>query len=212
MTQTAPLSERTANAVYDVLEAECRAPVMSRDSFVREFTSERPTHEWRFQGALGFGGKIYMDVTRPHWAINPSPMWVSCYRENETPERLAMIDRANERLANLFAAAPLETRIPRRYAALRRTDRQREDRPGATARPRRRPDADDALIGGAGPMTLPSLKAARSSSPSGGRSASLAIGPGSGETGRSSRRWASGGRWPMADAPPAKRAFDWAAQ
>lgn len=49
-------------------------------------------HEFRFVGALGFGGKFYNDGRK--W-------WVSCYREHENPERLAMIERANARLAAL---------------------------------------------------------------------------------------------------------------
>ena len=96
MTQTAPLPASVANAVYDILEAECGAPA-DRYAFIRQFTSDRPTHEWRFMGALGFGGKIYMDV-----CASP-PMRVSCYPEHQTAARLEMIRRANEALAALFA-------------------------------------------------------------------------------------------------------------
>lgn len=49
-------------------------------------------HEFRFQGALGFGGKFY----------NDGRVWrVGCYGEDRTPERLAMIARANVSLAAL---------------------------------------------------------------------------------------------------------------
>jgi hypothetical protein len=51
--------------------------------------------EYRFMGALGWGGKLHMDGDR---------LYVTCYRENETPERLAMIERANRRLAELVAS------------------------------------------------------------------------------------------------------------
>lgn len=48
-------------------------------------------HEWRFQGALGFGGKFYNDG---RWRVG-------CYPEDKTAERGVMIDRANARLADI---------------------------------------------------------------------------------------------------------------
>ncbi len=51
--------------------------------------------EYRFQGYLGFGGKIY---------AQGDAVWVSCYREDETPERLALIAVANDALAALTAS------------------------------------------------------------------------------------------------------------
>jgi len=71
--------------VYDVLIAECGAAVGDRNAFVQEMQSDTPTREWRFQGRLGFGGK--------YWPLEKR---VSCYREDETPERRAMMDRCNE--------------------------------------------------------------------------------------------------------------------
>lgn len=41
-------------------------------------------------GVLGFGGKFWKG--RDLWYVN-------CYREDETPERLAIIERTNEHLA-----------------------------------------------------------------------------------------------------------------
>lgn len=49
-------------------------------------------HEYRFMGALGFGGKFYNDNFR--WRVG-------CYREHETPARVEMMRIANERLAEL---------------------------------------------------------------------------------------------------------------
>lgn len=46
--------------------------------------------EWRFQGALGFGGKLWR---------KGNGFKVSCYSEDETESRRAMIAKANERLA-----------------------------------------------------------------------------------------------------------------
>lgn len=88
--------KQLADAVYTVLVEECGAPDdRMRHSFIRYFTSER-FPEWRFQGHLGFGGKcrITSNYKIPH---------VDCYREDETPDRLAMIDRANARIQELFA-------------------------------------------------------------------------------------------------------------
>jgi hypothetical protein len=93
------MTEAEANAVYDVLVRECGAPDSDRgwpgrDSFVFAFTSERPPREWRFCGALGFGGKLY-----PGW--HGEPHRVGCYCEDETPERRAMVERANAALREM---------------------------------------------------------------------------------------------------------------
>jgi hypothetical protein len=94
-----PMTEDQAKAVYAVLKDECGAQGGSmEDGFVYEFTISEsnqygPTTEWRFQGSLGFGGKFRYPK-----------MSVDCYREDETPARLAAIERANDRLALLKAS------------------------------------------------------------------------------------------------------------
>jgi len=88
------LTVEQANAIYDVLVKECGACDYGhdRESFVhRQITEEIP--EWRFCGDLGFGGKFWRNCGR--W-------YVTCYREDETPKRLAMIDAANESLGKLL--------------------------------------------------------------------------------------------------------------
>lgn len=78
--------------IYDVLVAHCGAQDDKYDrlSFVQNFTSERPSMEWRFQGALGFGGKFrYPRIT------------VDCYPEDETPKRKEMIQRVNSMLEQI---------------------------------------------------------------------------------------------------------------
>lgn len=85
------MSLDTAEAVYAILVDTCGAPLGDPDGFVMHFTEGVPTNEWRFQGALGFGGKFrYPRMT------------VDCYPEDETPARLAAIQTANERLQALL--------------------------------------------------------------------------------------------------------------
>lgn len=68
----------------------------SEDDFVQYMTRELEagTHEFRFQGVLGFGGKAYWDGQRA---------WVSCYSEDLTPERCALIDVTNAWLEEKFS-------------------------------------------------------------------------------------------------------------
>lgn len=48
--------------------------------------------EYRIQGSLGFGGKLYRQGGR---------MWVDCYTEDATPERMAVIRKVNGLLAGI---------------------------------------------------------------------------------------------------------------
>jgi hypothetical protein len=79
--------------VYTILVEECGAAPQQEyaDDFIRSMLNE--CREYRFQGDLGFGGKCYFDHRR---------VWVSCYREDRTPERDAMIAKANSRLPDLY--------------------------------------------------------------------------------------------------------------
>lgn len=89
------LTEPEARDVYQVLVAEAGASARPEDvdSFVIEFTGQMPTHQWRFQGALGFGGKFRFPR-----------MTVDCYPEDETPARLETIRRTNAKLAAVLKA------------------------------------------------------------------------------------------------------------
>ena len=62
------------------------------DDFAHWFETNDPKYsrEFRFQGGLGFGGKFWRNNGR---------FYVTCYREDETPERLAMIKATNDALA-----------------------------------------------------------------------------------------------------------------
>ena len=90
------LTEEQAHEAIKILNEECRANIRPRDEygFIHYVTKEDEwrNKEWRFQGALGFGGKFRVNNSKPH-------PYVDCYREDETPERLKMIERANARLA-----------------------------------------------------------------------------------------------------------------
>jgi hypothetical protein len=70
------------NRVYDVLVGYCgaRGDLSSRASFVFAFCKERPPSEYRFMGALGFGGKFRF----PGFTVD-------CYLEDSNPTSNAMI-------------------------------------------------------------------------------------------------------------------------
>lgn len=84
------LTTAEAAVVWEVLCdtcGVCRSPD-TRLHFVF-MQSTQFIQEWCFRGALGFGGKFWRNDGR--W-------YVTCYREDETPERRAMIEEANKRL------------------------------------------------------------------------------------------------------------------
>lgn len=58
------------------------------DDFVANHTAtEYPANQWRFQGGLGFGGKVY--------TASDMVCRVSCYPEDDTPKRSEAIAKAN---------------------------------------------------------------------------------------------------------------------
>jgi hypothetical protein len=101
-----PMSEQQARAVLKILVEECGHrvfdPQRDGDSFVNSILAGDDANPWtvcreyRFGGELGFGGKF-----RNNGNHDNTP-YVDCYSEDETPARLAMIERANKRLAELF--------------------------------------------------------------------------------------------------------------
>lgn len=85
----------TAKELYDILSITCGAPTMKEDFLyhVGEALQSGARLEYRFIGHLGFGGKLWLnDSNRPY---------VTCYKEDETPGRLALIEAANEELARV---------------------------------------------------------------------------------------------------------------
>lgn len=77
--------------VWAILVEECGADRTepARLDFERHWPDCR---EYRFMGSLGFGGKVWAPST-----YRRAP-YVSCYSEDETPERRSAIQRANARL------------------------------------------------------------------------------------------------------------------
>ncbi len=78
-------------SVYDILIKIGGANESMRGSFIQNHSDkEYPCTEWRFCGHLGFGGK-YRSKTNT----------VTCYSEDETPKRLAIIREINTALSTL---------------------------------------------------------------------------------------------------------------
>ena len=109
------ISHEQAEAVLQILKAECGYRVNARDSkgFIRSVITntdgpalDHVCREYRFCGALGFGGKF-----RNNGNHDNTP-YVDCYQEDETPARLKMIACANVRLAALFAPPPKDQDTP----------------------------------------------------------------------------------------------------
>lgn len=78
--------------VYDILRVECGATEYWRNDFLTQMADG--CREYRFQGALGFGGKLWFDGRLA---------WVGYYSEDRLPERDAMVNSANERIKALVS-------------------------------------------------------------------------------------------------------------
>lgn len=91
------ISENIADKIYDIL-VEIGASERMRKCFILTHAWDDDQHEWRFEGKLGFGGKFWND-----WLyLQDKPIWrVNCYSEDETPERLEIIEKTNEKLQKL---------------------------------------------------------------------------------------------------------------
>lgn len=79
------------NKVYDILVEKGEALEVERETFILNHILEcQLCKEWRFKGLFGFGGK-YRRLTNT----------IDCYREDETPELLTLIDEINVLLKNI---------------------------------------------------------------------------------------------------------------
>lgn len=77
------------NQVFDILLSYNQQKEDDRSDFLFHFGT---TTEYRFCGTLGLGGKF--------WNIN-GRLWVSCYPEDETTERLETIKWINRDLGGI---------------------------------------------------------------------------------------------------------------
>jgi hypothetical protein len=100
------ISKRQANAIYDLLIEKCEAPSNQKEDFVAVVCEYPDPVEYRFQGALGFGGKFFATY---RW-------YVSAYPESMTPERSRMIEETNQALLNLHRGWLIEMGKARRPA------------------------------------------------------------------------------------------------
>jgi hypothetical protein len=100
MRRDKPITEEVAHKIYGILieHAGCHDPTKdgrddhTRDSFVATAVEGKWT-EWRFQGVLRFGGKVWNNAGR--W-------YVSCYREDEQALQTSAIRRTNAALDKLY--------------------------------------------------------------------------------------------------------------
>lgn len=85
----------TAEQIWEVLARTCGAEAMKEDFIYHASKALQSGEklEYRFQGALGFGGKVYINY-------DPKPR-VSCYPEDETVQRKWMAIEANEQLSRM---------------------------------------------------------------------------------------------------------------
>ena len=85
------MTKEKADKVYDLLVNIGGANESDRYDFVYHHTEGKHVcTEWRFCGKLGFGGK-YRSSTNS----------VDCYREDETPKRIKLMDELNSELAKI---------------------------------------------------------------------------------------------------------------
>lgn len=84
----------TANTVYDILATHAGAPESHRRDFIYYAEEGHSRMEFRFCGALGFGGKVYVQRGR---------VWVAYYPEDRTFERDEIVKRTNAALDVVLA-------------------------------------------------------------------------------------------------------------
>ena len=91
------------NEIYDILVTHGVATEYWRNDF-RIYTNDTTATnfgEYRLNGSLGFGGKLWWDNMK-----NDSIPYVNCYQEDETPKRLKTIKLVNEKIKELVERTP----------------------------------------------------------------------------------------------------------
>lgn len=75
------------STLYQLLISEVGAKPGQVADFLTHQLGDEPCPEYRFQGSLGFGGKLVYDRSRG--------FTVTCYPEDETPERKELLKKVN---------------------------------------------------------------------------------------------------------------------
>lgn len=81
-----------ANSIIDILVEHCGVNANRRKTIIDDLMWGNLT-EYRFQGNLGFGGKLN---------YNNSKIYVSYYPEDKTPEKELMVEIANNKLSEIY--------------------------------------------------------------------------------------------------------------
>ena len=85
-----------AQKIWEILQRTCEAGTYWGENFVSiagEYIKNGRMLEYRFQGALGFGGKV--------WINNGRAPYVTCYPEDMNESKRKMIDAANAELKDM---------------------------------------------------------------------------------------------------------------
>lgn len=89
------IDKATAAKIAEILVVECGASAsLLKDWGFEAYVTGTEHIEFRFQGHLGWGGKFRADSGGGRWRVD-------AYPEDETPQRLRMIAKANARLKEL---------------------------------------------------------------------------------------------------------------
>lgn len=103
------MSVEQAQECYDILVrcAGAEDTTDKRQSFVYHVAlADIPASEYRFQGALGFGGKFYPSQ------YQGDPTTVGCYAEDRNPERNQIIFETSMALGRVFSNVHENTSEP----------------------------------------------------------------------------------------------------
>jgi len=88
-------SKGHCNRIYNILGGYAGALEKDRVAFVIYHSSEITLpSEWLFRGDLGPGGKFLVQQY--------DGMYVTCFKEDETPERLEIIEKVNVLLKGIY--------------------------------------------------------------------------------------------------------------
>lgn len=87
------LTVEQANEVYNLLVREAGASEYYRDNFIEYLTEEDWSHEYRFMGIYGFGGKL---------RLNQRGLSADYYQENRTNELDRKMNALNNALTKMW--------------------------------------------------------------------------------------------------------------